>query len=384
MTADVSPNRWTWLAGRPRPACSSPPRLSPSNRRPPRRHRRRGPSASRKMTAPRSCPGRAAADPDRSRQVPARQAQAPRGLQDRGLCHRHPQRALDARRRQGHAVRRSRLAGNVYAIVEKDGKREVKTIATGLHRPNGLAFHKGALYVAELSKVWRYDNIEDNLDKPPASRSIDLRRSSRRTSRTAGSSSASGPTTSSTCRSARPATSACRRTTHAQIRRMNLDGNGVEVVARGVRNTVGFDWHPETKELYFTDNGRDWVSEDLRTTSSIASRKAGSALRLSVLPPGRLPRSGIRLGQVCDELRQAGRAARPAHGRARHALLHRQHVPGAVPERDLHRAARLLEPHQEDRRRRRGGDAQRGRHRQVGRAVPHRLHPEQQLYRPAG
>jgi glucose/arabinose dehydrogenase len=51
--------------------------------------------------------------------------------------------------------------------------------------------------------------------------------------------------------------------THAQIRRMNLDGSNMEVVARGVRNTVGFDWHPVTKELYFTDNGRDWVSEDI-------------------------------------------------------------------------------------------------------------------------
>ena len=49
--------------------------------------------------------------------------------------------------------------------------------------------------------------------------------------------------------------------THAQIRRMNLDGSGVEVVASGVRNTVGFDWNPATKQLWFTDNGRDWMSE---------------------------------------------------------------------------------------------------------------------------
>ena len=53
------------------------------------------------------------------------------------------------------------------------------------------------------------------------------------------------------------------RDAHAQIRRMNLDGSGAEVIARGVRQTVGFDWHPETKQLYFTDNGRDWMSEDV-------------------------------------------------------------------------------------------------------------------------
>ena len=61
----------------------------------------------------------------------------------------------------------TRLAGNVYAVVDKDGKREVKTLATGLHRPNGIAFHNGSLYVAELSKVWKWDNIEANLDKVP-------------------------------------------------------------------------------------------------------------------------------------------------------------------------------------------------------------------------
>jgi glucose/arabinose dehydrogenase len=61
----------------------------------------------------------------------------------------------------------SRLIDKVHAIREKDGKREVKVIASGLHRPNGLAFHKGALYIAELSKVSRLDAIEDNLDSPP-------------------------------------------------------------------------------------------------------------------------------------------------------------------------------------------------------------------------
>jgi glucose/arabinose dehydrogenase len=50
---------------------------------------------------------------------------------------------------------------------------------------------------------------------------------------------------------------------NAQIRRMNLDGSGDEVFARGIRNSVGFDWNPVTKELYFTEHGRDWLSEDL-------------------------------------------------------------------------------------------------------------------------
>ena len=61
----------------------------------------------------------------------------------------------------------TRFAGNVYAVVNKDGKREVKTIAKGLHRPNGVAFVNGSLYVAELSRIIRFDNIEQNLDSPP-------------------------------------------------------------------------------------------------------------------------------------------------------------------------------------------------------------------------
>src|SRR6266700_240700 len=61
----------------------------------------------------------------------------------------------------------SRLVDKVYAIVNKDGKRSVKAIASGLYRPNGLAFHDGTLYIAELSKISRIDKIEDNLDNPP-------------------------------------------------------------------------------------------------------------------------------------------------------------------------------------------------------------------------
>src|SRR5262245_14398472 len=60
----------------------------------------------------------------------------------------------------------SRLVGNVYAITDKDGKRTVKTIASGLHRPNGVAFKNGTLYIAERSKVSKVEKAEDNLDSP--------------------------------------------------------------------------------------------------------------------------------------------------------------------------------------------------------------------------
>ena len=133
---------------------------------------------------------------------------------------------------------------------------------------------------------------------------------------------------------------------------MNLDGSGIETIASGVRNTVGFDFDPKTGNLWFTDNGRDWLSEELpndELNHVDAARQA--ALRLSVLPPGQHPRSGIRLGQVVRRLRQARRAARAARRLARPEVLHRQDVPGEVPGRDVHRPPRPVEPHQEVRRR---------------------------------
>jgi glucose/arabinose dehydrogenase len=155
----------------------------------------------------------------------------------------------------------SRFSGNVYAIVDKDGKREVKTIAKGLHRPNGIAFHKGVLYVAELSKIWRYDNIEKNLDKPPEPKLIydNLPKDEPHGWKFIG----IGPDEKLYIPIGQPCNNCVPPDTHGQIRRINLDGSGMEIIAKGVRNTVGFDWHPVTKELYFTDNGRDWASEDL-------------------------------------------------------------------------------------------------------------------------
>jgi glucose/arabinose dehydrogenase len=155
----------------------------------------------------------------------------------------------------------TRLIDKVYAIVDKGGKREVKTIASGLYRPNGLAFHNGTLYIAELSKVSKIENVEDNLDNPPKPTVIydDLPKDEAHGWKFIG----IGPDNKIYVPVGQPCNNCMPPDTHGQIRRINLDGSGMEIVAKGVRNTVGFDWHPVTKELYFTDNGRDWASEDL-------------------------------------------------------------------------------------------------------------------------
>ena len=153
------------------------------------------------------------------------------------------------------------VAGKVYAVVDKGGKREVKTIAEKLFLPNGIEFNKGSLYVATPKDITRYDNIEASLDNPPKPvmvydklpgevphgwKFIKI-----------------GPDNKLYVPTGAPCNICDIKEGYAQIARMNLDGTGMEVVARGVRNTVGFDFDPKNGELWYTNNGRDWLSEDL-------------------------------------------------------------------------------------------------------------------------
>lgn len=159
----------------------------------------------------------------------------------------------------------TRKEGKVYAISDTDGDNradEVVTIASGLNMPNGVAFRKGSLYVACLNRVIRFDNIETRLKNPPASQVLydQLPRDRHHGWKFIR----FGPDGYLYVPVGAPC-NVCERDDerYASILRMGLEGNGVEVFAAGVRNTVGFDWHPETGELWFTDNGRDWLGDDL-------------------------------------------------------------------------------------------------------------------------
>ena len=153
------------------------------------------------------------------------------------------------------------VAGKIYAVTDKGGKREVKTIAEKLFLPNGIEFHKGALYVATPKDLTRYDDIEAKLDNPPKPVMVydkfpgDVPHGWKFIK--------IGPDGKLYFPVGAPCNICEPPATHAQIFRMNLDGTGVESVVKGMRNTVGFDWHPKTKELWFGDNQRDWLSEDM-------------------------------------------------------------------------------------------------------------------------
>jgi glucose/arabinose dehydrogenase len=147
----------------------------------------------------------------------------------------------------------------VSAIVDQDGKRQVKVIASGLTRPNGLAYHDGTLYIAEPSRISKIDMIEDVLDNPPAPTVIysDLPNEPH-SARYIG----IGPDSKLYVSVDMPCNNCVPGPGEGQIRRIDLSGGDAEAVALGVRNSLGFDWSPRNKDLYFTDNGRDWLSED--------------------------------------------------------------------------------------------------------------------------
>jgi glucose/arabinose dehydrogenase len=158
----------------------------------------------------------------------------------------------------------TRDAGNVYAVVDadKDGVADkVYTIASGLNMPNGVAVRDDALYVAEVGKVWRYDDIDRRLADPPKPALV---RGDFPTERHHGWKFIRfGPDGLLYVPVGAPCNICEPDARHAAIFRMKPDGSDLEMYARGVRNTVGFDWHPVTKELWFTDNGRDMLGDDL-------------------------------------------------------------------------------------------------------------------------
>lgn len=159
----------------------------------------------------------------------------------------------------------SRNAGRLYAIPDRNGDNkadEVIVLAEGLNSPNGVAFRNGSLYVAEISRVTRYDDIEARLKSPlePVVVNSDFPSDSSHGWKYTK----FGPDgklyvpVGMPCNVCNP-----EDERYGTIMRMEPDGSQLEIFARGIRNTVGFDWDPNTKELWFTDNGRDWLGDDL-------------------------------------------------------------------------------------------------------------------------
>lgn len=155
----------------------------------------------------------------------------------------------------------TRRDGRVYALIPAgDSRPTVITLAENLTMPNGVAFHDGDLYVAENHRITRYPGIEESLPEVP---NPELVIDTLPTERHHGWRYIDfGPDGKLYIAIGAPC-NVCDEVGFANISRMNPDGTGQEIVAYGVRNSVGFTWHPETGDLWFTDNGRDMLGDDV-------------------------------------------------------------------------------------------------------------------------
>ncbi len=197
----------------------------------------------------------------------------------------------------------TRGAGNAYAVLDRnhDAKAdEVLTIARGLNMPNGVAFRDGALYVAEVSRVLRYDDIESRLTDPPTPAIVND--SFPQDTHHGWKFIRFGPDGMLYVPVGAPC-NVCERDDerYASIMRMKSDGSGLELFASGVRNTVGFDWHPETKELWFTDNGRDWMGDNQPPDELNRASRQGLHFGFPYCHGGDVPDPEFGQERSCDE-----------------------------------------------------------------------------------
>ena len=199
----------------------------------------------------------------------------------------------------------NRSGDKVFALVDQDqdGEAEKKyLIAEGMNSPNGVAFRDGSLYVAEIDKIWRFDKIEDHLDNP--GKPVLVFDSLPDDGHHGWKYIAFGPDGKLYIPVGAPC-NICddneKDARYSSITRINADGTGFEVFAHGIRNTVGFDWHPSTGALWFTDNGRDMMGDDLPPDELNAAPKAGMNFGYPYCHAGDIPDPEFGKKRTCDE-----------------------------------------------------------------------------------
>ena len=193
-------------------------------------------------------------------------------------------------------------SGSVHAVTlpQGPGAAPVRTIATQLRDPSGVAFRDGTLYVSAVSRILKFPDIERRLDDPPQPVVVTDRYPA--DAHHGRKFIAFGPDGKLYVPIGAPC-NACetKDDRHGVITRINPDGSGYEVVARGVRNTVGFDFHPATGELWFTDNGRDWLGDDEPPCELNRLAKPGAHFGFPYCHGGNVVDPQFGAGRSCSE-----------------------------------------------------------------------------------
>jgi len=193
-------------------------------------------------------------------QIPIDRLKLPAGFKLELWAHGLPGGRAMARADNGKIYVGTRAIGRVYEITDQGGQRTVRTVIDKLTQPAGVAVLGNTLYVFAIDKVLRFDDIATNPNVAPVdmTAAFNLPPEQHHNWKYV----AFGPDGKLYVPFGAPCNICLPGEAYSQIRRYNADGSGMEVIARGVRNSVGFDWHPVTKELWFTDHGRDWMGDD--------------------------------------------------------------------------------------------------------------------------
>ena len=165
-----------------------------------------------------------------------------------------------ARAENGKIYIGTRGIGRVYEVTDNGSARSSRVVVDKLVQPAGVAYANGSLVVMAIDKVLRFDGIATNPGVQPVdmTAAFNLPKEQHHNWKYI----AFGPDGKLYVPFGAPCNICEPGPEYAQIRRYNADGSGMEVIARGVRNTQGFTWHPETREMWFTDHGRDWMGDD--------------------------------------------------------------------------------------------------------------------------
>jgi glucose/arabinose dehydrogenase len=202
---------------------------------------------------------------------------------------------------------------SISAVVDNnsDGVADkVYTIGSGMNMPNGVAFKNGSLYVAEVNRIVRFDNIEDNLANPP--KPVVVTDKYPNNAWHGWKFIAFGPDDKLYIPVGAPC-NVCEESDSifASITRINADGSGREIFAKGIRNSVGFAWHPATKELWFTDNGRDNMGDDVPYCELNYAPRKGMHFGFPYCHQGDIPDPEFGKGKNCADYTPPARKLGP-------------------------------------------------------------------------
>jgi len=195
----------------------------------------------------------------------------------------------------------NRTEDKVYALVDANADHQVdrvQVVASGLDTPNGIAYKDGTLFIAEVGRLLRIDGIDTKLEHPPEPKLVTdafpkEKHHGWRYLRF-------GPDGLLYMAVGAPC-NVCEREEpiFSTMARMKADGTGLEVFAKGVRNSVGFDWHPQTKALWFTENGRDELGDDIPGDEINRADKAGLNFGFPYCHAGKFLDPGFGTGKSC-------------------------------------------------------------------------------------